>query len=180
MTGREDVEILDPSDENFVLWAKNPENVKTNINFGTTIYPKGLTYTQYPGTDSPLQLGMQVPQDCSWVNITSDYAGLFFRAEGGSSAEFSNIDIIKQDHALQGHRHSVSSSGSHSHPLYSVVGTAHKYIGISGTATFQGNSVSSGAHTHDTGIAVPYPVVTSGKLLILTVLPSIMEPRQDQ
>lgn len=48
------------------------------------VHPIGEVYTQYPNESDPNTLyGRGI-----WTNITEDYAGLFFRAEGGNSAEF--------------------------------------------------------------------------------------------
>jgi len=44
----------------------------------------GAVYIQFPGQPAPLSLW---PLNC-WSNITSTYAGLFFRAEGGDSLAF--------------------------------------------------------------------------------------------
>ena len=47
------------------------------------IYPVGMVYVQYPGMPAPSSL---FPG--TWTNISSNYAGRFFRAEGGDAASF--------------------------------------------------------------------------------------------
>ena len=54
--------------------------------FGATslIYPVGYVYWQFPTKDSPADMGFIG----SWTNISSDFAGDFFRAEGGQASAF--------------------------------------------------------------------------------------------
>lgn len=66
-------------------------------------YPVGYVYTQYPGTSDPATLF-----GGTWLNITSLYAGLFFRAEGGSSLAF---NAGNQLDAFQGHWHGIPTFG---------------------------------------------------------------------
>lgn len=47
------------------------------------IYPVGMVYVQYPGMPAPSSL---FPG--TWTNISSNYAGRFFRVEGGNAASF--------------------------------------------------------------------------------------------
>lgn len=49
------------------------------------VHPIGEVYVQYPNQKTPNELWGQFS---TWTEITSDYAGLFFRAEGGNSAAF--------------------------------------------------------------------------------------------
>lgn len=53
----------------------------TNIFF---IVPVGFIYVQLPGQQEPHQIWNTV----YWVDITYEYAGLFFRVLGGGSAQF--------------------------------------------------------------------------------------------
>lgn len=62
------------------------------------VYPIGCTYTQYPGKDSPVDLNLPG----TWTNISSEFAGDFFRAEGGDALSFNGGE---QSHAFQGHWH---------------------------------------------------------------------------
>lgn len=82
-------------------------------------YPVGYVYTQYPGTSDPATLF-----GGTWLNITSLYAGLFFRAEGGASLAF---NAGNQTDLVGPHSHTASSGGSgalghtHSVPYPTVV-----------------------------------------------------------
>jgi hypothetical protein len=67
-------------------------------------YPVGYVYTQYPGTSDPATLF-----GGTWLNITSLYGGLFFRAEGGSSLAF---NAGNQTDLVGPHSHTASSGGS--------------------------------------------------------------------
>ncbi len=49
--------------------------------------PIGFIYVQLPSQPDPKSLWSMV----EWKDVTSDYAGLFFRAEGGRSAVFGEI-----------------------------------------------------------------------------------------
>lgn len=48
------------------------------------MFPIGMLYTQYPGESSPQDLGWPG----TWTNISSNFAGDFFRAEGGNASTF--------------------------------------------------------------------------------------------
>lgn len=47
-------------------------------------FPVGYVYTQFPQQSAPADLGLPG----TWTEITSNYAGRFFRAEGGNAAAF--------------------------------------------------------------------------------------------
>ena len=49
--------------------------------------PIGFIYTQLPRQQSPQELWPLM----KWVDVTSEYAGLFFRAEGGDSRQFGKV-----------------------------------------------------------------------------------------
>ena len=51
---------------------------------GKSTIPIGFLYTQLPNQQAPNQIWPYL----EWTDITSQYAGLFFRAEGGGSAAF--------------------------------------------------------------------------------------------
>lgn len=67
------------------------------------LHPIGEVYTQYPGKLSPTELGYPG----TWTNISSQFAGNFFRAEGGVASAFGSG---KQSQAtnLKSHSHSGS------------------------------------------------------------------------
>ncbi len=52
----------------------------------STAWPVGITYTQYPGQLSPVDLNL--PGDWEFEETTALYAGDFFRAEGGNANAF--------------------------------------------------------------------------------------------
>jgi hypothetical protein len=51
------------------------------------LVPISFIYVQLPSQPAPETLWPMV----EWKDVTSDYAGLFFRAEGGGSAAFGSI-----------------------------------------------------------------------------------------
>ena len=88
-------------------------------------YPVGYVYTQYPGTSDPATLF-----GGTWLNITSLYSGLFFRAEGGSSLAF---NAGNQLDAFQGHHHSAGNN---------AVGSRTTYTPLAGGASFGGGNLA--------------------------------------
>jgi hypothetical protein len=50
-------------------------------------FPIGFIYVQLPNEKSPTEIWSWM----IWKDVTSDYAGLFFRAEGGDAAAFEKI-----------------------------------------------------------------------------------------
>jgi uncharacterized protein involved in tolerance to divalent cations len=51
--------------------------------------PVGFIYVQLPSQPEPKTLWSKV----EWKDVTSDYAGLFFRAEGGGSEAFGHVQV---------------------------------------------------------------------------------------
>lgn len=81
---------------------------------GRSFLPVGFVYTQYPGKGSPLTLGLPG----TWTNISSDFAGNFFRAEGGNASAFESGTQSDQNKA---HTHTIdyvddNTSGAEDHP----------------------------------------------------------------
>lgn len=74
-------------------------------------YPVGIVLEQYPGQKSPIELfdgsGME------WENISSQYAGCFFRAEGGSAAPFieEGGTLTPQGYTMPAHYHRYTLEG---------------------------------------------------------------------
>jgi len=102
-------------------------------------YPVGYVYTQYPGTSDPATLF-----GGTWLNITSLYAGLFFRAEGGSSLAF---NAGNQTDAFQGHNHTISSGqGLHNHTQnpHNHTQNSHNHSINESPASGGGNQVAVG------------------------------------
>ena len=60
----------------------------------------GFTYTQLPGESSPADKGWYG----TWSNISSSFAGDFFRVEGGNAETFNGGE---QDFAIQSHNHTI-------------------------------------------------------------------------
>jgi hypothetical protein len=81
--------------------------IEKNLNVGGDIsgngkgyMPIGSVYTQYPGQSAPGDLFVG-----TWTNISSQYAGLFFRAEGGRANTFGGDS---QSDSLKSHNHTYS------------------------------------------------------------------------
>jgi hypothetical protein len=81
--------------------------------------PVGFVYVQFPNCLAPSALGMMG----TWSEITSDYAGCFFRANGGNSEAFGT----KQSDLVKSHTHTWSGSASHNH----IGGAGFFYSGFS-------------------------------------------------
>jgi hypothetical protein len=67
-----------------------------------SVIPLGFLYTQFPNQSKPEDLW----PNTKWSEITSQYSGLFFRAEGAGSEPFGKIQLANQsiisDSHLQG------------------------------------------------------------------------------
>ena len=96
-----------PNNYTVVLWEKIQHTAEPDDNNPIRyVLPNLFVYTQYPGMEAPYELEGERVQD--WVNITNQFAGLFFRAEGGNAAGF---DVVGNA-AVQG-----SQNLSHTHSL---------------------------------------------------------------
>lgn len=71
--------------------------------FARTTVPVGTVYIQFPGKDGPGDIFTG-----TWSDISSSFAGRFFRAAGGDAAAFG----AAQGHALQGHGHATQKQDS--------------------------------------------------------------------
>jgi hypothetical protein len=80
--------------DNIQLTAKTFEITVNNKGY----LPVGFVYFQLKGQPEP-----QTIFSGTWENISSQFAGLFFRAEGGNAAAFGNDS---QDMSVQSHSHS--------------------------------------------------------------------------
>lgn len=67
-------------------------------------FPIGMVYTQYPGKDSPATLGFPG----TWENISSEFAGDFFRAEGGEASAYGSGEQLD---AFQGFKTDINYTG---------------------------------------------------------------------
>lgn len=137
------------------------EFVVTN---GKLIFPVGFVYTQYSGTASPATLGLEVAENCAWVDITSKYTGAFFRAYYSSSGSFSDTSISQQSSQLSSHKHTidhehtVSTSVSNAHHVYFTGSKGHPSANANVNTDYQlgGNSntsvsVSVGSYSGSSG-----------------------------
>jgi hypothetical protein len=72
------------------------------------LFPIGMLYTQYPGKSSPSDLGWPG----TWENKSSEYAGDFFRAEGGDALAFDSGEQLDQMQRITGN-HNNRARGRH-------------------------------------------------------------------
>lgn len=49
---------------------------------GGVTFPLGYVYIQPYRTPTPAQIGMQVPENCAWVDVSKQYSGDYFRVKG--------------------------------------------------------------------------------------------------
>lgn len=68
--------------DNMVV-SVNGSGTDGNGNIDIATIPVGFNYVQYPGEFAPADLF-----GGTWENISSQFAGMFFRAEGGAAAAF--------------------------------------------------------------------------------------------
>ena len=80
--------------------------------------PIGFLYTQLPNQSSPQQLWPNM----KWSEVTQQYSGLFFRAEGGGAEKFGNIQQANQswisNFEILRYDYSQSSPGKFYPPIY--------------------------------------------------------------
>ena len=82
----------------------------SNSSGSSVLYPINAVYTQFPGMDDPNTLF----QGTTWENITAQYAGAFFRAEGGNASNF-NGGLQEQGTSVNGLQASTDCRGNHTH-----------------------------------------------------------------
>lgn len=134
-----DIQLLVNTNKNDISSIKSVNDSQTNsiISLESSIdslqstvakivFPVGFVYTQYPGTPSPATLGLNIADNCAWVNISSKYQGAFFRAYYGSmTATFSDSVVNVQAQQLLSHTHTIN----HEHTVStSVSNAAHVYF----------------------------------------------------
>jgi len=100
----------DTSDNLYLFSEIKISSVNTKYGeLASLLMPIGFTYTQYPTKLSPADLGLPGV----WTNISSSFAGDFFRAEGGNAAAFeSGEQAFSTD--LKAHTHNTVI-GAHAH-----------------------------------------------------------------
>ncbi len=72
------------------------ENIKNYVL--EAVFPIGSIYTQLPNKSTPSELGYPG----TWTNISSQYAGDFFRAEGGDASAFESGEQLDQMQRITG------------------------------------------------------------------------------
>ncbi len=108
------------------------------------MFPIGMMYIQYPGKSDPSTLGWPG----TWTNVSSTYAGDFFRTEGGDASAFGGGEQLDQ---MQGHI--TDDPGNHNHTFDgNTVGGESNTSGPFCTTDYSPNynrpTSSAGAHTH--------------------------------
>ena len=71
----------------------------------------GVLYTQLPEQTPPQELWPHM----NWLDITSEYSGLFFSAEGSSAQFFDQIEQANQSWISSIYKSSTGWSGTYSH-----------------------------------------------------------------
>ena len=67
------------------------------VTLENTLIPLGFLYTQFPSQSSPDVLWPNM----KWTEVTQSYAGLFFRAEGGNSSSYGQLQLASAPHLAQ-------------------------------------------------------------------------------
>ena len=82
------------------------EHIKVNDN---GMIPIGFLYTQLPDQSSPDVLWPNM----KWTEVTQSYAGLFFRAEGGNSSSYGQLQLASAPHLdlVNHHRNDYNIDG---------------------------------------------------------------------
>lgn len=105
------------------IMYKNSNKMTCNGHFSNKIIvPIGFVYVQLSGQSEPSRLWPEI----QWDNISSTYAGLFFRVIGGGSDTFGatqnenapRISEIKNVHGMGNHNITVTANGDWSSPLW--------------------------------------------------------------
>ncbi len=86
------------------MYVYNPSNFSVaKAKTCTYPLPVGSIYIQLSGQSTPSSLF-----GGTWSNVSSSYAGQFFRAEGGNAASFGNT----QSQSVQSHTHTIGNNNS--------------------------------------------------------------------
>ena len=82
--------------------VKNLTNViEKQQNQINSLIPLGFLYTQLPNQSSPDMLWPNM----KWTEVTQSYAGLFFRAEGGNSSSYGELQLARAPHLAEIHQY---------------------------------------------------------------------------
>lgn len=98
------------------------------------MFPVGMSYIQFPGMYSPIDLGWPG----TWENVSNQFAGDFFRAEGGNASAFGSGEQA-EDFKSHSHSGSTNTTGSHSHSGSTNTTGSHSH----GTNSSYGDQVSA-------------------------------------
>jgi hypothetical protein len=143
------IELVNPAEDGYVL------EYVAQANFTIAVeYPVGMTYTQLPGKPNPSNLGLPG----TWTNISSEFAGDFFRVEGGNASTFEsgrqgdatarpNTNFSTNTTGSHGHSQTILTSSAGNPSKNSTQGYGHHYAGTWGYAWFHSTS-NNGNHSH--------------------------------
>lgn len=122
--------------------------------------PIGFIYFQLPGKEAP----EDIFSGGTWTNVSSTFAGVFFRAEGGDASTFESgnqaqstklpTSSFTTGNQSASHSHTAGNqSASHSHTA--TVGNqsaSHTHTGTSGNASADhDHDIQGGSHYHGNG-----------------------------
>ncbi len=115
-----------------------------NGNINVVTIPVGFNYVQYPGESAPADIF-----GGEWTNISAQFAGMFFRAEGGAAAVFGEA----QGQGLP----------DHSHTIYSAFSLT-SFIGGNGSTTDFVRPSNGGTNTATTAASTNNPIYAVGEV----------------
>ena len=100
----------------------------------SSLIPIGFLYTQLPSQSSPDVLWPNM----KWTEVTQSYAGLFFRAEGGNSSSYGQLQLASAPHLTQVNQHVGRdyNIGSYTNNLEEGIETKNLYTGSGGSGNF--------------------------------------------
>jgi len=131
----------------------------TQAQFGSRVdaakmwVPVGFVYIQFPGMSLPSDLMMG-----TWSNISSNFAGDFFRAEGGNALAFEKGEQAPQNlsHSHGGVSGGMSGNNPHSHSMNTSTDTSwNGYVG-------KGKYADYGFSTNATDISHTHSIASDG------------------
>jgi hypothetical protein len=110
--------------------------------------PVGFIYTQFPGKLAPADAF-----GGTWIDVTTTYAGAFFRAEGGNASTFGAGLQAGQNKA---HTHTGRTGGMSANETHTHIGNGTYGTGAGDTprlgnvsSTYNYINAASVAHTHN-------------------------------
>ena len=116
-------------DSTLDLWKKD-------VATADSMFPIGMSYIQFPNMSSPIDLGWPG----TWTNVSSEYAGDFFRAEGGEANPFDNTEQSDAIRNMTGYINAESGGygelGSSSGVFYSSDSNNRAATGVTGYTNY--------------------------------------------